>query len=369
MKVIFMMKYGSLAASPRYRFLQFGPELQARGIECNFSPLLDNHYLATLLKKNSKNWVALFYGYLKRVLQLLSIRRYDLVVVHCELFPYLPSIFEKYLNWVGIPYIYDFDDAIFHQYDEHRFAIVRALYRKKIAKVIHGARAVWAGNNYLAEYAKRYNQHVFCFPTVVDMNRYTEKKWSAAPYSQENPFLIGWIGSPSTAPFIREVLPAIQKFCKNFPARLVLVGSGPMNFDKNLPVEILDWKEEDEIQHIHRFDVGIMPLRHHKEWDKGKCAFKLIQYMACGIPVVGSKVGANEELVEDGIDGFLASTEANWIAALQKIYQDRALAAAMGVRAREKIIRKYSRQAITQDWHTSLLAAANMDPRETPCVE
>jgi glycosyltransferase involved in cell wall biosynthesis len=353
LKVIFFLKYGSQAASTRYRFLQFSKALQENEIEYEFSSLLDNSYLIERLKTKKLRVVPLLQGYCKRMVALLFVKKYDLVVIHCELFPYLPGLFEAWIRWNGIPYILDYDDAIFHQYDNHKNILFRWAFKSKIKRIIRGAKAVWAANEYLAQYARAVNKNVQIFPTVIDMDRYVEKSFISKSFSKEDPFIIGWIGSPSTAELICEILDSLAKFCEKYPAKLILVGSGNMNIT-SLPVEIVEWSESAEISELHRFDVGIMPLRENAAWDKGKSAFKLIQYMGCGLPVVGSRIGTNMDVISDGADGYLALSGAEWIKALEAIYSRQNDARRMGAAGRLKIQKFYSLQALSQRWINSL---------------
>ena len=357
MKVILFTKYGSLAASTRYRFQQFEPFLKSQNVEVHRQALLENDYLHWKIQGGKFGIRQTIFAFFQRIVLLLCIRRFDLAIVHCELFPYLPSWGERWLRWKKVPFLYDFDDAIFHQYDCNKKALVRQLFSKKIARIIHYASGVYAGNQYLADYSKQFNKNVHIFPTVVDLNRYTEKKWD----NKEALFTIGWIGSPSTAAFVREITPALKKFLETRKAKLVLIGAGKTEIP-GLNYENVPWEEKSEIQNLHHFTVGIMPLREQTSWDKGKCAFKLIQYMACGIPVIGSRIGANIEVVPEEEVGFLATTTEEWLAALEKLYQNRELARRLGGNGRKRVEKLYSLQGIQVQWLEQMQKAA-----KTPC--
>lgn len=357
MKVLFLLKYGTKAASTRYRFVQFEDELKREKIEYKFSFLLDNAYLEKRLKNKKVAPLPLLQGYLKRFFLLFTLFKYDLVVIHCEAMPYLPAFFEGFLKLFHIPYIYDLDDAIFHQYDSHSSWIFRKCLGRKIAKIMEGAQLVQAGNHYIASYAKKNGANADFFPTVIDMNRYLEKNWDSKIFSNENPFIVGWIGSPTTAEFIYEIADALRDFFAKVPGKLVLIGSGKMDLPQ-IPHEIVDWSEETEINQIHRFDVGIMPLRLYSDWDKGKCAFKLIQYLGCGIPAIASHVGANEDVVLENKTGYLVSTKEEWLTALLKIYSNREQSQQMGKIGRSHISDHYSKQSLAKKWIASIKNAA-----------
>jgi glycosyltransferase involved in cell wall biosynthesis len=360
-KAIVFLKYGTQAASTRYRFLQFQKECGKNGIVLEYSSLLDNDYLRPLFQEGRKNRMAALRGFLKRLKVLLFVHRYDIAIIHCELFPYLPSFFERWVRWRGVPYVYDYDDAIFHQYD--RSATLKSIFVKnflsrKIAHVIHGASAVWAGSEYLAAYARAENPNVQFFPTTIDMDRYLPRPQAQqSGYSKDRPFVIGWIGSPSTSVFVKEIQKPIREFCRKYPAKLVLIGSGPIDLP-GIPLEILPWSEETEVPEIQKFDVGIMPLRIHSDWDKGKCAFKLIQYMGCGVPALGSNAGTNRDVIENNVSGFLAGSDDEWFRLLEKIYLDPAAARVVASAGREVIMGKYSMQSLQKAWASSLVQLA-----------
>src|SRR5437762_1809855 len=142
-KVLCLTKYGGLAASTRHRYLQYVPHLRDSGIEAVISPLIDDDTLrASFAGRRPKR--AYLAALARRLLVVLGAARYDAVVVHCEIFPYLPPVLESYLRLAGVPYVYDFDDAIFHQYDCHPNTAIRRVLGQKIRRVIGGATAVVA---------------------------------------------------------------------------------------------------------------------------------------------------------------------------------------------------------------------------------
>jgi len=258
-----------------------------------------------------------------------------MLMVGYEVLPWLPALAESILAGLGIPYIVDFDDAIFHRYDMHSSDIVRTLLGRKIDKVMRRAALVIVGNKYLENRAKRAGaKWVEILPSVIDLEQYRLK-----PYKEKSVFTIGWIGSPTTAPYLQIVQPAIADLCRDRKIQLVLVGSGHVHLN-SIPVVIRTWSEKSEVDDIQEFDVGIMPMPDNS-WTRGKCGFKLIQYMACGRPVVASRVGVNPDIVEDGVNGFLAETTADWIHAFETLHNDFSLRMQMGKRGRRKVETQY----------------------------
>ena len=351
--ILFLTKYSKKGASSRYRTLQYIPYFEQAGIHCVVSPLFDDAYLEYLYQHGRVSKLAVLGAFWKRLKALISCRRFDLLVIEYELFPYFPAWVEQLLARVGTTYVIDYDDALFHQYDQHKLALVRRLLEGKIAHVMRSAKLVIAGNAYLADYAENSGaRHVEIVPTVVDLNRYSTP---AKVKVTSSVFTIGWIGSPSTAKYLETVAPALAAICANGAGRVVLIGSGPVDFP-DVPIEVLPWDEANEVYLMRQFDVGIMPLP-DEPWARGKCGFKLIQYMACGLPVVASPVGVNAEIVEENVNGFLATDHLSWMRALTALRDDRELGLRMGRAGREKVKREYCLQ-VTAPRLTNLLQSA-----------
>ena len=208
----------------------------------------------------------------------------------------------------------------------------------KIPKLMKNASVVIVGNRYLEAYATQAgSQEVVLIPTVIDLNRYLPR----APF-QDDLFKVGWIGSPTTSKYLNLIKPVIEKLDKDGNICLILIGAGHFEM-KGIPNCIYQWSESTEVAAISEFDVGIMPLPDNP-WERGKCGYKLIQYMACGIPVVASPVGANKEIVEHGVNGFLAESKEEWLKALTMLRDNPDLRTIMGRAGREKVQNKYCLQ-------------------------
>lgn len=184
-------------------------------------------------------------------------------------------------------------------------------------------------------------------PTVVDMARYQGRAERAAPK-----IILGWTGVSSNLPYLRSLEPMLVAVSRKVAFKLVLVANAgsqsPFSSDA-FEVEMRAWSEHEEIAQLQEFAIGLMPLP-DSEWARGKCGFKLIQYMAIGIPAVASAIGANISVVQDGADGFLAASQSEWEEKLLRLLQDSGLRAAMSARARHKIAREYSIEAWFPRW-------------------
>ncbi|WP_286748571.1 glycosyltransferase family 4 protein [Marinobacter sp. UBA2688] len=356
MKVLLLSRYGPLGASSRVRFLQYLPYFHSQSVEVTVEPLLSDVYLRALYDSGSR-WGEVVKGYCGRILALLGARRFDVVIIEKELFPFMPAIAERFLRLIGVPYVVDYDDALFHRYDCHSNTWVRQLLREKIDTVMRHSSTVIAGNDYLAERARRAGvSKVEIIPTVVNLERYQPKKKSSTEAS-----IVGWIGTPQTSRYLKQLLPIFKSIQEEMPVRFIAVGAREEDF-AGTSVETWPWSEETEVESIQQFDIGIMPLQ-DSPWERGKCGYKLIQYMACGIPVVASPVGVNCEIVEPEKNGLLADSVEEWDRALRSLLSvDCSVRDNMGANGRKRVEEWYSLQAQAPRLLSLIRAAFRQSP-------
>lgn len=306
------------------------------GLDIVVAPLLDDDYVSALYTGKPRPLARIGIAYLKRLATLLTTHRYDLLWIEKELFPNLPATFEQLIVGLGRRYVVDYDDAVFHNYDHHTNAYFRSMLAHKIDRVMKYSSLVVAGNRYLAERACRAGAHrVEILPTVVDLERYRD----IPAKKGKKEFNIGWIGTPITSSYIKHIHGPLKALAASEQARVILVGASH-NPIPGVDVELRPWSEIDEAAEIQRFDVGIMPLP-DEPWERGKCGYKLIQYMACGKPVIGSPVGANTEIIQDGVNGFLVQTEREWHRALVTLRDNHQLREEMGKAGRRLVEERY----------------------------
>lgn len=335
MKILALTRYSRLGASSRLRSLQYIDIWQEDGVEFHVSALLNDDYVQALYKGEKTPFSKILAAYARRLRALLNASHYDLLWIEKELFPYLPSWAEICLAQFNVPYVVDYDDAIFHNYDVSSHPLKRLL-KNKIKSVMRNATIVTVGNSYLGRHAMEAGaKMVEMVPTVIDLSRYPE------PITRPSgtPLVVGWIGSPSTVKFLTPLLPVMARLALTIPIEFVIIGAN-VDQTKYPFARSVQWQESTEVAEISKFDVGVMPLP-DSAWERGKCAYKLIQYMACGKAVVGSPVGMNVDVIEDGVSGFLATTDGEWLAALTRLLSNEALRDAMGRRGRQLVEEKY----------------------------
>ena len=338
MKILLLSRYSYLGASSRLRAFQYIPFLTSQGIEITVSPLVGDEYIKNIYVARRIQWSSIFSEYLRRTIALIKYRQFDLLWIEKELFPFVPAFVEVLFKVLKIPYIVDYDDAIFHNYDLSRNPLIRFSMPRKIATVMRCAAGVIVGNEYLASYARTAGaSRIELIPTVIDLDRYPRR-----PDVAKVGFTVGWIGTPVTSKFLSSIQPALSEVCKDKKTQLSVIGSYVLMIE-DIPTLMRSWSESTEVEGIRSFDVGIMPLP-EGPWERGKCGYKLIQYMACSLPVVASPVGANADIVEHGVNGYLATTQDEWITAITTLRNDRGLRIRMGNAGYSKVENKYCMQ-------------------------
>jgi glycosyltransferase involved in cell wall biosynthesis len=337
MRILVLTRYERLGSSSRVRFYQYVPYLQAHGVELTAFPFFTDDYVKQLYTGQAVSKMEVMQAYMKRLIVLAGSGSYDLLWIEKELFPWLPAWFENLLSLFHVRYVVDYDDAVFHRYDLHPSSLVRRLLGRKIDHVMRHAALVIVGNEYLGERARQAGaRNVKILPSVVDVESYKTKVTATGV-----PFRIGWVGSPVTAPYLDGVAEALTELSREMEIHVTLIGAGKTLPFKDIPTTLHSWNEGMERSIGEMFDVGIMPLV-DGPFERGKCGYKLIQYMAAGLPVVASPVGVNNQIVRPGENGYLAASTAEWLEAFQKLGRNTGIRLKMGQTGRQQAERLYN---------------------------
>jgi glycosyltransferase involved in cell wall biosynthesis len=207
-----------------------------------------------------------------------------------------------------------------------------------VRTIVSRADAVIAGNEFLADYARRYSDAVRVIPTCVDTTKFVpragDRRDAAVP-------VIGWIGTPTTTPYLQALQGVLREVARTHRFVLRVCGAGSPLAIPGVTVEQPPWTLASEVALFNTCDIGVYPLT-DDEWARGKCGFKAIQFMACGVPVVAAPVGVNRDIVEDGVNGLLAATPAEWVDKIRRLVDDPALRARLGRAGRRTIEARYS---------------------------
>ena len=336
-------------AGCRFRIAQYGPALQAAGIDVTISPFFTREFFGLVYQKG-RAW-AKATMFLQRAMDRLRTvagrSRYDAIFIYREALPVGPAIIETLLAQApGVAIVYDFDDAVFlPSTSEANRAIALLKWPSKVRTIIRRSDVVIAGNEFLAAYARHYNDTVRVIPTCVDTTKWVPRPGGGAAAGSEAPRtavpVLGWIGTPTTAPYLRSLQPVLQQLARTHPFILRVSGAGADLQIPGVTVANVPWTLDGELALFNTCDIGVYPLS-DDEWAKGKCGFKAIQFMACGVPVVAAPVGVNREIISDGVNGFTASTTSEWVEKLGRLIADRALRARLGSAGRATIEARYS---------------------------
>jgi len=353
MNVLFLTKYGKLGASSRYRTYQYLPFLEKEGIRFDISPLFSDQYLDARYRKGKPAIASVLKGFFRRFHVSQKLNHYDLVVIEKELLPYIPFFLERMLLTKARAYTLDFDDALFHIYDQHRRYIIRNILGDKYSQLISGASLITAGNSYIAGYTGKYTKRVEILPTVIDITKYPVKP------EQHGYFTIGWIGTPNTQKYLQLIAAPLRRFFAQRKGRFLVVGANASLTMEGVPLEIVPWNKDSEIKLVQSMHVGIMPLP-DMPLERGKSGLKLLQYMACSRPVIASPVGVNVELVNNEV-GYLAATDDAWLSSLLMLADDADLRKQMGVTGRHLVETKYSLSQWAPRYVRMLREAANLE--------
>lgn len=337
MRVLSLVTLPTLGAGNRLRIEQYGEYLRTEGIELAVSAFFDDRGYRVLYRPGHlvAKVFAVLRGIWRRVRDLARVRSFDVVLVYRESAPIGPPLFERVLGLLRIPYVFDFDDAIFlgpiHP-SNRRWAWLR--HPSRVAETTRGACAVIVGNEYLAQWAERHNGRVTIISTAVDVDRHR-------PYPRPpgGP-VIGWVGSSTTAPYLALLDEPLRVVAEHRPeVRLRLIGGRYAH--PSMPTEEVAYDLEREPLHVSSFDIGVLP-EPDDEWTRGKGAFKALIYMAAGLPVVASHVGVNPDIVVDGVTGYCVTDDAGWIDALERLIADPELRARLGRNGRARVEEMFS---------------------------
>jgi glycosyltransferase involved in cell wall biosynthesis len=331
--------------SSRFRVLQYLPMLNQAGIGYRVVGM-DPPFFIPGLKT--------LFSFRHRLKAIFAGRRFDLIFLQKAYFVIRRGIYLRLLFRFCHKVVFDFDDAIFIDPDTGRE--LSGQFRERLQIIIARSSLVIAGNDYLAAFARQYNKNVLVVPTPIDTEKYFP-----APAAARDKITIGWMGTVPNFTYLLRLVSVMKRILALADAVFLIItdlDKKPMELDFSDRIEFKTWQAEVEVDNLRSFDIGIMPLS-DDPFTRGKCGFKLLQYMAVGIPVVASPVGMNRQIVEDGINGFLACDDEQWLEKLAILCRDETLRRRLGIAGREKVVREYSLHRWAGTWVDLLLREAD----------
>jgi glycosyltransferase involved in cell wall biosynthesis len=343
MTVLFIAQYGPQAASSRTRLFDYLPSLRSAGVTADVLIVVPDTWVHRLNAGGRANRLLYYaFAWLRTWVVGLSClaraQKYDVLFIQKVLFP-APVAY--LLRRCRSKVLFDFDDAIFtlERVGSGWLNRLRAWRRRGgLPAMLRSAQCAVVENAYTADYAKQFCPQVLRITGPIDTERY-----APMDHASDGNIVLGWIGSPTTTPYLEMIREPLEVLARKYPGlRLHLIGASPFDIGA-LPVETRPWDLTTEIGHLSRFDIGLMPVP-DDAFTRGKGGYKLLQYMAMGLPVVASPVGINREIVDNGKNGFWAETPGEWEKSLSRLIEDADLRREMGAVGRMKMEREFSLQ-------------------------
>lgn len=344
----------------RFRIEQWDPILQESGVEITYMPF-ETPELKTVLYTGG-NVVAKINGvtrnFLRRRNDLANVADYDLVYLFREAALLGPPWFERKIARLGVPIVFDFDDSVFVSYKSPANGYLSYLkFPSKTAEICRLSTHIMAGNEYLANYARAQNSNVTIIPTTIDTKKYKVVERIAEP----DTITVGWSGSFSTIQHLDTIRGALQELAKTERFRLRVIGAASYDLP-GVEAEAIPWQAANELDDLAPIDIGLMPLP-DENWSRGKCGLKALQYMALGIPTICSPVGVNTTIIRDGENGFIASSDSDWVEKIKLLINSQELRKKIGLAGRITVERDYSAKVVAprvlEVFRSSARAATN----------
>ena len=323
-----------------FRFEQYLDLLSEEGFDITFSNIIseeDDKYLyqkGNILKKLNLQ----LSSWRLRINDLKRADDFDVIFIFREALLTRSTYFEKVFCQSKAKVVFDFDDAIWlPNVSEGNKALQKLKSPDKIKRILPEVDLIFAGNNYLADFSRNYNQNVRVVPTTIDTNYHVPNH-----DNKEGTVCIGWTGTQTTLKYLNLLKPVFKELKRKFGDKVYfkVICDTPFKLE-GLEIKNEKWNKEKEIQQLEEIDIGVMPLT-DDQWSRGKCGFKGLQYMAMEAATLMSPVGVNQEIIDHGINGYLVNSENEWVTYISELIENPELRKKIGQEGRKTIIEKYS---------------------------
>jgi glycosyltransferase involved in cell wall biosynthesis len=344
MKVRFYLLDGDTNASSRHRVLQYFPYLRQHGVEPLASRPVPARVYQRLVERGERGRRGsrpAFYGLFLacRVFDVLRANPDDVVVIQRDLFPFGPPLLERLLVRRSARLVYDTDDATYVRpafTPDTPFQRLRRF--DKVAEVVSRARWVSVATAPIAVWARQYNQRVSVVPMAVDLAEYDAVR-AATPADR---VVLGWAGTAGGLRYLEALAPVLRELAERRSIVVRVISGGYRDVRlPGVPVEARPWRAETALADMRAFDIGLVPLD-NTPFEQAKFPFKLLQYLALGVPAVSARVGVAADVIEERRNGLLARSPAEWRAALEALIADADLRTRLGSAGRETVAAHYT---------------------------
>ncbi len=336
------------APSQRLKYEQYFAVFRESGYEVVVSPFVNRRFWSIIYKKGfwlAKIWFTLT-GYFKRFLDIIRIRRFDIVYIHLWVTPIGFPFFEWLTCKLARSVVYDIDDMVYLGHSSQANKALKTIKgRRKMILLMRLADHVITSTPALESFARHHNQHVSDIPTTLNVSDFPYKK----DYDIRHELVLGYSGSHSTSKYLKAIEPAFKTLLQSglFPFRVLVVGDPDFRFDNpDIPISVRRWTAESESDLLLEMDIGLYPLT-DEPWVYGKRGGKALLYMAAGLPVIATGIGTNLDTFRHGENGLLAGVDhhLSWSDSIVKLWSDRSLREILGRNARSDVEKFYSVEA------------------------
>ncbi|HYM93837.1 MAG TPA: glycosyltransferase [Chitinophagaceae bacterium] len=328
------------AATQRLKYEQYFPLLEKEGFEFTISSFQTRRFWKIIYRQGhiveKIFWVGI--GYLKRIIDLFRLPFYDAIFVNLWVTPIGIPFFERIIFILNKKVIYDIDDLLFAKSDDRSGIVQKFKGKKKPLVLMKYARYVITCTPKLQETALEVNK----FKKSIDISSTfdTDRFTPVSEYSKHEVTTIGWTGTHSTIPYLQMLQPVLAELSKSRKIKLLVIANKEYLM-KDVDTEFIPWKEETEIEDLHRIEIGLYPIPAN-EWSLGKSSLKALTYMAIAIPFVATAYGTNFRIMENGVQGFLASSDEEWKQRLTELIDNVGMRRKMGREGRKRVEEMFS---------------------------
>jgi glycosyltransferase involved in cell wall biosynthesis len=342
MKVLAIVPYQTdFCAGQRFRIEMWAKELGRRGIDIEFLSFTDKNLTDVLYQPGqyAKKASMMLGAFARQLTNALRAKKPDVVFIYREAALAGPAIIEKIVRRWRIPIIYDIDEPLFLPYVSPSNGRLNKLkFFSKVDELFKLSDCVFAANKALADYAAKFNDDVNIVPLTVDVERYKPDEARRAA-AGDGKLKIAWVGTRTNQPNIEAAVPALRRLAKENEFTFRIIADDPMNFD-GLDVDFVPWAYDVEVPKLQEAHIGIVPVK-ETPWNPWKFFFKTVQFMSLGMPIVGAATGSNLEIIEDGVNGFLAGNENDWHDKLKLLIENPDLRKELGANARKTVLERF----------------------------
>lgn len=327
----------------RLKYEQYFGHWEQNGFEVKVSPFMTERMQQIVYKKGffAEKIFWTFWGYCRRLGDLFRIRNYDLVYAFLWVTPFGPPLFERVVAGLSRKLIFDIDDLVYMRNERADKWYTRLFKgRDKPIYLMKKADHVITCTPYLDEFVRKFNTNTTDISSTINTDTYIPVN----RYKNEGVITLGWSGSHSTVRYLGLLHPVLKELKKEIDYRLIVMGDASFHLE-GIDMEAHAWSEEKEIPMLQRMDIGLYPLPLDEEWVYGKSGLKALQYMALGLPVIATAIGANFRVIENGKSGFLVTTPEEWLEKLRWLISKPELRKELGQKARERVEKYYSIRA------------------------